>query len=414
MIVISHPNGNANVRAIATSLKAKGLLYEFNTFIAAFPNNFWHRLGGIKGLADFRRRSFDPILQADTICHPYGELGRAIANKLGFQVLIKHETGKFSNDQIYHGLDEQVSKRLKKAKKNGATAVYAYEDCALETFLEAKKLGLQCIYDLPIAYHETLQEILQDEVQRRPDWAGTLGGGIWDSPQKLIRKAKELELADIIIVASDFVRNSLPKWALNKKIIQSPFGTPALNSEILPQKGKSEKLRVLFAGSMTQRKGLCDLFEAMKLVDSNKVELIVMGSLAAPISFYMEKAFFTYEKTRPHEDVLKLMQSCDVFCLPSLVEGRALVMQEAMSQGLPIIITPNTGGEDLVIEGETGFIVPICSPEAIASKLNWFVKNRHLISEMGRKAQDHASKYSWAKYSETIIDELNDFISKKQ
>jgi glycosyltransferase involved in cell wall biosynthesis len=406
MIVLSHPNGNANLRAIAVGLEAKGLLYEFNTTIAAFPDNFWHRLGGINILSDFRRRSFNPVLQSYTICHPFGQLGRAFANKVGLSFLTTHETGRYSTDQIYQRFDKQVSKRLVKAKHGGATAVYAYEDGALETFLEAKKLGLKCIYDLPIAYHETLQNIMQEEEVRRPEWSQTLGGGVKDSSSKLLRKKKELELADTIVVASDFVRNSLPKWALSKKIIQSPFGTPATSTTIKTKKREGNRLRVLFAGSMTQRKGLADLFDAIQLVDQTKVELVVLGSLAAPMSFYSKKALFTYEKTRSHREVLELMNSCDVFCLPSLVEGRALVMQEAMSQGLPIIITPNTGGEDLVIAEVTGFLVPVRNPEAIALKIMWFIEHRSKLLDMKKASVLKAQQYSWESYANNIINQI--------
>lgn len=411
MIVLSHPTGNANVRAIANGLATKGMLFEFNTTIAAFPKSFWYRIGGIQGLGDFRRRSFNPALQPYTKCYPYGALGRAFANKLGLNSLLKHETGRFSMDKIYQNFDKQVSKTLAKAKRNGATAVYAYEDGALETFIEAKKIGLQCIYDLPIAYYQTLQKLLQEEAEENPEWAETLGGGILDSAEKFARKRKELELADTIVIASDFVRDSLPEWAKNKKIIQSPFGTPtsSLYTQVKEERVEG-KLRVLFVGSMTQRKGLGDLFKAMHLVDPNQIELVVMGSLGAPLPFYTKQGNFIYESTRPHVEVLKLMRGCDVFCLPSIVEGRALVMQEAMSQGLPIIITPNTGGEDLIIEGETGFLVPIRNPEAIANKLNWFLKHRSRIPEMGKKAQEHAALYTWDKYAETIVDGLTDFL----
>ena len=130
-----------------------------------------------------------------------------------------------------------------------------------------------------------------------------------------------------------------------------------------------------------------------------------------PIEFYQkELPEFTYLPNRPHEQVLSLMRSCDVFCLPSIVEGRALVMQEAMSQGLPLIITPNTGGEDLIIEGHTGFLVPIRSAEAIAEKLNWFLENRSKIPAMGRMAQKHATKYSWEGYGSKIVSALSDFL----
>ena len=145
----------------------------------------------------------------------------------------------------------------------------------------------------------------------------------------------------------------------------------------------------------------------MKIVNNSNVELIVLGSLLAPLDFYKnEFPNFKYEAGRSHSEVLLLMQSCDIFCLPSIVEGRALVIQEAMSQGLPIIITANTGGEDLVIEGETGFLVPIRSPEAIAEKINWFFKNKSQIAKMGEKAKKHAAKYTWENYSDTIYNTL--------
>jgi glycosyltransferase involved in cell wall biosynthesis len=414
-ILVSHPTGNANVRAVARGLVLEGILYRFQTSIAAFPGNIWHRIGGMAPLAEFRRRSFDSILEPYTQLYPWGELGRAFAIKMGLKNWIKHEIGTFSVDQNYHAFDRHVAKSLVGAKRAGATAVYAYEDGALETFIEAKKLGLHCIYDLPIAYWETGRKLMLEEALRLPQWAVTLGGGIKDSAVKLERKRKELELADVVIGPGSFVMNSLPDWAKHKQQIVAPFGSPALNgyteSNLNLKKDVNRPLRVLFVGSMGQRKGLGDLFEAMRLLNNPNIELVVLGSLLAPLDFYKnEFASFRYEIGRSHKEVLALMRSCDVFCLPSIVEGRALVMQEAMSQGLPLIITANTGGEDLIIEGETGFLVPIRSPEAIASKLVWFVENRSYIPEMGKKAQTHAAKYTWEKYAGTIIDGLTQFL----
>jgi glycosyltransferase involved in cell wall biosynthesis len=408
MIILSHPTGNSNVKAIASGLESHNMLYEFNTTIAAIPNNFWYILGGVNAFSDFRRRNYKPSLGPYIINHPYHELVRLFAIKFGFKKLTAHEKGSFCTDQVYRKFDKSVAKRLKKAKKNGATAVYAYEDGAFETFIEAKKLGLKCIYDLPIAYHVKLKELLEKEVESKPIWAQSLGGGIHDSEEKLLRKKKEMELADVVVVASDFVRNSLPDWALDKKIIQSPFGTPtkAGNKDDLV-KLVNKKLRVLFVGSMTQRKGLGDLFEATKFLNMDEVELVVLGSMVLPKSFYDGfNILYTYEPTRSHIEVLSLMRSCDVFCLPSVVEGRALVMQEAMSQGLPIIITPNTGGEDLVETGKTGFLVPTQSPEKIAEKIQWFVNNKQEILKMGKAASDKALTYTWESYAKKIIQEL--------
>ena len=89
-----------------------------------------------------------------------------------------------------------------------------------------KQLGLICIYDLPIAYWQTGRRLMMEEAQRMPSWAITLGGGIKDSEEKLKRKTQELELADVVVVPGSFVKDSLPDWAGNKKIIVAPFGSP--------------------------------------------------------------------------------------------------------------------------------------------------------------------------------------------
>ena len=65
-ILISHPSGNSNVRAIAKGFLTQGLLYQFHTSIAVFPNNFWHKIANFKGLGDIKRRSYDYGLQSYT------------------------------------------------------------------------------------------------------------------------------------------------------------------------------------------------------------------------------------------------------------------------------------------------------------------------------------------------------------
>jgi glycosyltransferase involved in cell wall biosynthesis len=162
---------------------------------------------------------------------------------------------------------------------------------------------------------------------------------------------------------------------------------------------------VIFAGAMTQRKGLGDLFAAMRLLDRRDVELVVLGALNAPLSFYRsEYPGFVYEGTRPHADVLRIMRSCDVFVLPALVEGRALVQLEALASGLPLVVTSNTGGDDLVEEGRTGFTIPIRSPEAIADRIAWFADHRDALAEMRRHAIRKAAETSWLHYENRVLD----------
>ena len=98
------------------------------------------------------------------------------------------------------------------------------------------------------------------------------------------------------------------------------------------------------------------------------------------------------------------MQQHDALVLPSIVEGRALVQQEALSCGLPIVVTPNAGGEDLVGEGVTGYLVPIRSPEKIAEAIIAMMANRKNRNEIQKLCQKKAREYTWVNYAQNIID----------
>jgi glycosyltransferase involved in cell wall biosynthesis len=409
-LVVSHPTGNKNVRSIIESLHAEGMLKEFNTTLAPNPDSLVFNLLPKQLQSEFKRRAFN-IPQNRVHTYPWYEILRMLLPRIGLSRYTKHENSFAGIDAVYKKLDIETAKRLKHLHgKTPIMGVYAYEDGALETFRAAKELGLKCIYDLPIAYWDYGRNLMKAEAERLPQWACTLGGGINDSQEKLDRKFEEMAMADMIIAPGEFVIRSLPNWTKNKMIHVAPFGSPitgAVDSSQYKSENKIRPLRVLFAGSMGQRKGLGDLFAAMKILNTKQIELIVMGSLLAPMEFYRQQfEDFTYEPGRPHEEVLALMKSCDIFCLPSIVEGRALVMQEAMSQGLPLIITPNTGGEDLILEGKTGFLVPISSPQAIAEKLNWFLENRRAIPYMAKFAQKHAAKYTWAAYGNGVANAI--------
>lgn len=409
-IVLSHPTGNEFVRAIIEAFEKASMLAGFFTTMAVDPKELWLRLLPLKLREEVLRRTY--TIKSELIAkHPVREVTRMILNKTNFKSLVQHEHKVASVDAVYQSLDKYVAKNLEKqVKNNKISAVYAYEDAALRTFIRAKELGLKCFYDLPIAYWETARQLMTVEAERLPGWACTLGGGILDSIEKIERKTRELQLADVVIGPGEFVISSLPVWASEKQTLTAHFGSPEAKNtkDKLKENKQSKPLRVIFVGSMSQRKGLADLFDAMRILNRSDVELVVMGSLMAPMEFYRKQyADFTYEAGRPHDQVLTLMHSCDVFCLPSIVEGRALVMQEAMSQSLPIIITQNTGGSDLIHEGQTGFLVPIRSPEIIAEKLAWFAENRTAIPEMGRMAKEHAAEYTWRNYGDNIVSTLS-------
>lgn len=399
MVLFSHPTGNANVRALLGGLLEHQYLTQFYTTVSVNPRSRYLALlpGGIR--KELLRRTYD--LPEDLICSfPWREVARVAAAKFGLSTLTQHEVGWASVDAVYRSLDAYVASQLGSPR---GSAVYCYEDAALETFRAAKSLELRCHYDLPIAYWQTSQHLLKEEAERLPAWEQTLGG-TQDSEAKLARKTEEITLADTVICPSQFVFDSLPEHIRQqKRCIVAEFGSPKVASRPKRAPGNGP-LRVLFAGSMTQRKGLADLFAAVKMLNRSDVELVVMGSPLATMDFYRrEYTHFRYEPPRPHQEVLALMAACDVFVLPSIVEGRALVQQEAMMCGLPLIATANAGGEDLIEEKNTGFLVPIRSPEILAERLDWCAEHRNLLPIMGEAAYNKAASITWTAYVKKIL-----------
>ncbi len=401
MIAVVHPTGNANVRALVRSLESAGESFRlFTTIACSTAGALVRRLpSGLRN--EFARRDYG--IPADRIrTQPLREMVRLMAKRLKWESVIGHETGWACVDAVYRALDRRVARCIR-ADSNGCfSVVHAYEDGALESFRAARQRQIRCSYELPIAYWETSRNLLREEAERWPDWEPTLIG-TRDSEAKFERKTEELELADLVVCPSRFVWNTLPlAIRRGKRCIVVPFGSPKCMQPTRVQK-RPPAFRVLFVGSMTQRKGLADLFSAVQLLNRSDVELVVMGSLIQPLEFYQARCKkFTYERPRSHSEVLALMQSCDVLVLPSIVEGRALVQQEALSCGLPLIVTENAGGEDLIEEGRTGFLVPIRNPQKIAERIDWLAAHREYLPEMAGHARRKAASLTWSQYGETI------------
>ena len=307
--------------------------------------------------------------------------------------MIRHESGWASVEAVAQDFDRQVSKRL-----SGTARIYCYEDSALSTFRAAARMGIRRYYELPIMYWQTVRRLLREEAERYPEWEPTLLA-TRDSNAKLERKSAELQLADLVICPSRQVQESLPSGTPS---LVAEYGCPEPVSE-RPRRDNS-RLKVLFVGSMTQRKGLADLFSAMKLLNRPDVELIVLGTPLLPLEFYRrEYPDFVYEPVRPNAEVRRLMLECDVLVLPSIVEGRAMVQMEALSCGLPIIVTPNAGAEDLVEEQRTGFLVPIRAPEKLAETIGWIADHKEWVDEVRPAVLERARRSGWGKYTSKIL-----------
>ncbi|MDA7757338.1 glycosyltransferase [Opitutales bacterium] len=385
---VSHPTGNTFVRALLQELQKNGNLSNYFTTIG-FGNGF-------KMCSNYLIRRSYPI--------PDDKITRQWLNEC-IRLLFpsKEKTKQKLTDKSYICLDKKVSKIIANRE---IKILHAYEDVAYHSFSRAKQNGIHCSYELPIAYWKTVRRLLSEEAERYPQWEPTLGS-TREPEEKLIRKESEIKLADCITCPSKFVLDSIPiEIRQNKKCIIAPFGSPnceQINFQI--SKNSIKTFKLLFVGSMSQRKGLADLFMAMKLLSKEPVSLSILGQPSMPMEFYKQKySNFKYFPACSNKMVREIMKAHDALVLPSIVEGRALVQQEALSCGIPIIITPNTGGEDLVINGITGHIVPIRSPEKIAEKIIALIESKTPKVEVAENCQKKAKAYLWGAYAKKIIN----------
>jgi glycosyltransferase involved in cell wall biosynthesis len=403
-IILSHPTGNSFVRAAAKGMMDSHVLDQFYTAIASFPGTAIDKLGGLSSLQEIRRRRFDQRLQSITTTSPLYEAGRLLSSKLRLTSLVEHEKGIFSVDSVYRNLDKKVASALKQSSHGKADAVYAYEDGAYYTFKAAKKLALTTHYDLPIGYWRTARKLLQAEKERWPDWSETIIG-FGDSNAKLDRKDEELKMADKIFVASQFTANTLQDFpGILAPIHVVPYGFPPVvkNKVYTPLAGRP--LKLLFVGSLSQRKGIAELFAAVARF-GKQVELTVVGYKTASNCVVLNAALekHTWIPSLSHAEVLQLMNAHDVVVFPSLFEGFGLVITEAMSQGTPVITTDRTAGPDLINHGENGWLIPAGSTNGLIGGIENILINPRQVESAGRAAMETARLRPWEVYGKELV-----------
>jgi len=398
-ILVVHPTGNQNSKAVARGLSDANSLHAFIT--ALHLNSYKWKWLPSKLVAEIKRRDFREIKSPIISGSPFREGLRLLASKLKLNFLTKHEVGFVSVDNVYHTTDHFASKYLRKHASE-ISAVYCYEDGALETFKVAKQFHIKCIYELPTGHWRMLHKLNQEENSLQSDWAFSWTA-INDSRQKLSRKDEEIALADNIIVASTFTKNTLneyPKKLVSIKVI--PYGFP----ENLSNNNKTwfdgeRKLKLLFVGGLKQGKGLSYLVEAIKFL-KEKVEFSFVGNGSA-LELVQEKLpHASYLGTMPHSQVLEIMREHDVLIFPSLFEGFGMVITEAMSQGMVVIATDHTALPDIADES-TGILVPIRDSGAIEDALNDLINNPEKVEQIGKSAMLLAQSYQWRDYESKIV-----------
>lgn len=172
----------------------------------------------------------------------------------------------------------------------------------------------------------------------------------------------------------------------------------------------------LFVGRLLKDKGLIELIQAFNLVRLKYPEAIltVVGEEDSNPNSFSQKQIESLQKaqngihfTGRMNDIRSLLQSHQVMVLPSYREGTPRSVLEAMAAGMPIITTDAPGCRETVIEGKSGFLVPVKDSEILAEKMIYFIENPDEIQKMGKAGLNFArEKFDVNKVNMQILETL--------
>jgi hypothetical protein len=139
----------------------------------------------------FARRQFAPLSRVPKVQGRVGEVCRLLMRASGH------------GDPIDQGNRWLMRTMARECHRSTVTAVHAYEDCSLWQFMEAKRLGKACVYDMPICYYPAREKTQAELQQKYPDWLPpNWSPTIHDMPQE--QKRQEMTLADLTLVPSRY------------------------------------------------------------------------------------------------------------------------------------------------------------------------------------------------------------------
>jgi len=303
-------------------------------------------------------------------------------------------------------LDFVVSKQLKKP-----TILIAFCGAGLYSGRVNKKMGGIYICDKGSTHIDYQEDLLKEEFLRyQMKYEGTY-------KKRRNKEILEYEEAEFITVPSNFVLESFVKKGIpREKLVKIPYGAELSRFKYVPNelkietKTKKNIFNILFVGNFGARKGAIDILKSFKNFKHPNKCLTLIGSIAKEGKILLEKydiSNIRFIGRVRNEELFHYYNEADVFLMPSIEEGFAMVILEALASGCPVITTPNSGGEEIIKNNFNGFIVPIHSPEKIVNCLEAISDSEDLKINLGQNAHKSLKKIGgWAEYGK----KWNDFI----
>lgn len=220
----------------------------------------------------------------------------------------------------------------------------------------------------------------------------------------ILREEEIYGTADAITVPSTFAARSFHESGVpSEKVHVIPYGV-RLEQFTKTAETPKDSFRVLFAGSVSLRKGIPYLLEAFARVQHPNKFLQVAGSMHPDMESVLERLPRSHVEFLGSIDQARLaglMSTSHVMVLPSIEEGLALVQGQALACGCPVIASTNTGAEDLFDDEKEGFIVPVRDAAAIEDRMQRLADDPDLQAAMSFAALQKVEHLGgWTDYGE--------------
>lgn len=211
------------------------------------------------------------------------------------------------------------------------------------------------------------------------------------------------------------------KYFNSSRVCIIPNGLEDAALPYLPlQRNQQSVVNILFVGVLREDKGVSMVIEAARLLKQQacNFQVTILGEF---VSSEYEQAVFSKLKEYDLEEQVHFLgvktgadkwhhyQQAHIFCFPSYFESESFgnVVVEAMMFELPVVSTQWRGIPDIVVEGETGYLVPIQSPEAVADRLSTLIADPLLREKMGKIGRErYLRSYSLQRHLKAMEEAL--------
>jgi glycosyltransferase involved in cell wall biosynthesis len=360
----------------------------------------------------FLRRRHEPGIPPERVrpCWSY-DLGLAIERRLGpDRPSARHAMARWRTRRFDRLLAHDLA-------RHRPDAALIFSDVGSEFALPAcREHGIAAI--LSMVHGDVREErlVLETEAEAAPDFFPIyLGDGRIDRDELdwlHRRRLRDIALADRILVPSEHIAGELERHGTpRERISVIPYAADTRRFVPDPSKRHGPSCTFLFAGGITQRKGIKYVLEAWRLIRRPGWRLQLLGALPAdpgPLSRYLGEVEWLGRV--PHAEVPARMAAADVFVFPSLFEGSAVVTYEALACGLPCIATEEAGS--VVRDGREGFIVPARDVDALAAAMERVGTDPGLRAHLAASARSRAEAFDWHRYHADVLDAIDQAVGR--